>query len=75
MKNKLYIFLSSMCLLTVITSCSDLLGEKKPTTITGVYDTESMLEANIAGVVAQGLMSAVMYEIFGAASGITVGII
>lgn len=71
MKNKLYIFLSSMCLMTVITSCSDLLGEKKPTTITGVYDTESMLEANIAGVAAQGLMSAVMYEIFGAASGIT----
>ena len=56
--------------ISCVFSCSDLLSDDNPTAITGVYDTEAMLESNVVGVTSNGFTTAAVYEIFGGASGI-----
>ena len=70
MKQIFYRSVFALFISCVISSCSDLLSDDNPTAITGVYDTEAMLESNVVGVTSNGFTTAAVYEIFGGASGI-----
>lgn len=67
MKNlKIIILLTLACAF----SCS-ILEEKNPTQLTGVYDSEVLLEADVAGITIDHFFRSAANERFGSASGIT----
>ena len=67
---KIQIF-ASIILIAVFSACSSFLEEVNPTAITGVYETEALLEANLAGVTPGHFFRQTFLERFGSASGMT----
>lgn len=68
MKKLKFVILLSLVSATV--SCS-ILEEKNPTQLTGVYNSEVLLEADVAGITLDHFFRSAALERFGSASGIT----